>query len=167
FCLAAERTGVTELEALIALLDRGGPEVKREMDQTRGEVRIMTAHASKGLEAPVVFLVDSGGAAFIDSHLPRLMPFTAPQKGWSGEGFLWRAGSGRANSFAAGLSDEAKRKAEQDYRRLLYVGMTRAEDRLIVCGYHGKHAQKAGSWHAMVRDTLETTPYTRKITNPA
>src|SRR5690606_27181526 len=60
FCLAAEKTGATSLEALLALLDGGGPEIKREMDQTRGEVRIMTAHASKGLEAPVVFLVDSG-----------------------------------------------------------------------------------------------------------
>src|SRR5690606_35083604 len=159
FCLAAERTGVTQLEALVALLDRGGPEVKREMDQTRGEVRIMTAHASKGLEAPIVFLVDSGGEAFVDSHMPRLMPFLPPEQGWKGDGFLWRAGSGRVNSFAAGLAEEAKRKAEQEYRRLLYVGMTRAEDRLIVCGYHGKRGQKEGSWHAMVQRTLCTSPH--------
>lgn len=167
FCLAAERTGVTQLEALVALLDRGGPEVKREMDQTRGEVRIMTAHASKGLEAPIVFLVDSGGEPFVDSHMPRLMPFSAPTRGWHGDGFLWRAGSGRANSFSAKLADEAKRKAEQEYRRLLYVGMTRAEDRLIVCGYHGKRGQKDGSWHQMVQKTLCKSPHTKEIHHPA
>ena len=163
FCLAAEKTGVTDLEALLALLESGSPEVKREMDQTRGEVRIMTAHASKGLEAPVVFLVDSGAAAFSDSHLPRLMGFE-PQKGsWSGRGFLWRAASDMNNSFLQSLSARARQKAEQEYRRLLYVGMTRAEDRLLVCGYHGKRGQPDGSWHAMVRNALSDAPETRTI----
>ena len=163
FCLAAEKTGVAGLEALIALLDGGGPEVKREMDQTRGEVRIMTAHAAKGLEAPVVFLVDGGAAPFSASHLPRLIPFDAPRKGWRGKGFLWRAAAGSANSFSAGLEAEAKRKAEQEYRRLLYVAMTRAEDRLVVCGYHGARGRKDGTWHAMVEAALAGSPSTRLI----
>ncbi len=163
FCLAAEKSGVTGLEALVALLDGGGPEIKREMDQTRGEVRIMTAHAAKGLEAPVVFLVDSGAAAFSDSHLPRLMPFDAPDGSWRGKGFLWRAVSDTANSFSQRLAVEARRKSEQEYRRLLYVGMTRAEDRLIVCGYHGKRGQPDAGWHAMVRDALAGAPETRQV----
>lgn len=167
FCLAAERTGVNSLEVLIALLDGGGPEIKREMDQTRGEVRIMTAHAAKGLEAPVVFLVDSGSAAFSDSHLPRLVRFVAPSGGWPVKGFLWRATADMNNSFALGLAATARRKAEQEYRRLLYVGMTRAEDRLIVCGYHGKRGQPEGSWHALVRDALGASPHTSEVRNPA
>src|SRR5690606_25925180 len=114
-----------------------------------------------------VFLVDSGGEAFVDSHMPRLMPFLPPEQGWKGDGFLWRAGSGRANSFAAGLAEEAKRKAEQEYRRLLYVGMTRAEDRLIVCGYHGKRGQPEAGWHALVRDGLAASPHTSQVRNPA
>jgi ATP-dependent helicase/nuclease subunit A len=166
FCLAAERTGVTELEALVALLDGGGPEIKREMDQARGEVRILTAHASKGLEAPVVFLVDSGSAAFSDSHLPRLMPFAAPSKGWPGSGFFWRASADMANGFARQLASDARVKAEQEYRRLLYVGMTRAEDRLIVCGYHGVRGQPERGWHAMVRDALTASPNARDIAHP-
>ena len=167
FCLAAEKTGVSGLEALLALLDSGSPEIKREMDQTRGEVRIMTAHASKGLEAPVVFLVDSGAAAFSDSHLPRLMPFDAPQQGWRGKGFLWRSGADVTNSFSGSLAASARAKAEQEYRRLLYVGMTRAEDRLIVCGYHGKRGQADGTWHAMVRAGLAEDPNAREVTHPA
>ena len=167
FCLAAEKTGTSELEALVALLDRGGPEVKREMDQTRGEVRIMTAHAAKGLEAPVVFLVDGGAAPFSAGHLPRLMPFDAPGRAWRGKGFLWRAGADTANRFCAGLEAEARRKAEQEYRRLLYVGMTRAEDRLIVCGYHGARGRNDGTWHAMVEAALAAAPATAREVHPA
>ncbi|MEO3387110.1 double-strand break repair helicase AddA [Mesorhizobium sp. CAU 1741] len=167
FCLAAEKTGATSLEAVLALLDGGGPEIKREMDQTRGEIRIMTTHASKGLEAPVVFLVDSGAAAFSDSHLPRLIPFDPPAGGWQGRGFLWRAAADMNNGFSRRLSEIEKAKAEQEYRRLLYVGMTRAEDRLIVCGYHGKRGQPDGGWHAMVSEALGTAPQSSTVTNKA
>ncbi|MGO7638852.1 ATP-binding domain-containing protein, partial [Rhizobium leguminosarum] len=41
-------------------------------DKGRNEVRIMTVHASKGLEAPIVFLVDGGSKAFTHTHLPKL-----------------------------------------------------------------------------------------------
>jgi ATP-dependent helicase/nuclease subunit A len=137
------------------------------MDQTRGEVRIMTAHAAKGLEAPVVFLVDGGAAPFSAGHLPRLMPFDAPGKVWRGKGFLWRAGAETANRFCAALEAEARRKAEQEYRRLLYVGMTRAEDRLVVCGYHGVRGRNDGAWHAMVEAALAAAPATMREINPA
>lgn len=166
FCLAAEKTGTTGLEALVALLDGGAPEIKREMDQARGEVRILTAHAAKGLEAPVVFLVDSGSAAFSDSHLPRLMPFPVPGSDRPVTGSLWRASADMANSFARSLAAEARIKAEEEYRRLLYVGMTRAEDRLIVCGYHGVRGQPERGWHSMVSAALSGSPAAREITHP-
>jgi len=154
FCLAQERTGLPGLEAFLATLESAGPEIKREMDQTRDEVRIMTVHAAKGLEAPVVFLVDAGGAPFSDQHLPRLIPFQPPRGGWRGPGYLWRSGSDVANEFSRGVCAALREKAEEEYHRLLYVGMTRAEDRLIVCGYHGKRAPLSTTWHALVRDAL-------------
>ncbi len=60
------------MQAFLAVLERDSPEIKREMDKGRDEVRIMTVHASKGLEAPVVFLVDSGGDAVHASQMPAL-----------------------------------------------------------------------------------------------
>ncbi len=166
FCLAEEQTGLPGLEAFLATLESAAPEIKREMDQGRGEVRIMTVHAAKGLEAPVVFLVDSGGAPFSDQHLPRLMPFESARHQWQGNGFLWRSASEVANGFSRGAGIRAKEKAEEEYRRLLYVGMTRAEDRLIVCGYHGKRAPAGTTWHAIVSGALTGSADSEERRNP-
>ena len=161
FCLAIEQTGGDGLEALLAALDESAPEIKREMDQNRDEVRIMTVHASKGLEAPVVFLVDPGSEAFHTQHLPVLMPFRSRNGDWSGDGYLWRAGPGAANPFAKGRGASIRDAAEDEYRRLLYVGMTRAEDRLIVCGYHGVRGRPTLSWHGMVEAALQGSEHTQ------
>jgi ATP-dependent helicase/nuclease subunit A len=48
-----------------------------------------------------------------------------------------------------------KARAEEEYRRLLYVGMTRAEDKLIVCGYRGSR-ESGETWHRLVEDALTT-----------
>ncbi|MCO5063809.1 MAG: double-strand break repair helicase AddA [Rhizobiaceae bacterium] len=154
FCLAEERTGLPGLTAFITTLETAGPEIKREMDQTRNEVRVMTVHASKGLEAPVVFLVDSGSAPFSDQHLPRLMPFSPTGDMRHVQGFLWRSDSEVKNSVTERVRDDLKDRADDEYRRLLYVGMTRAEDRLIVCGYHGRRAPAPNVWHRLVMNAL-------------
>ena len=166
FALAEERTGLPGLGAFLSTLESAGPEIKREMDQTRDEVRIMTVHAAKGLEAPVVFLVDGGAAPFSDQHLPRLMPFDGSGAHWRGKGYLWRAGSEVANGFSQRVAARARELADEEYRRLLYVGMTRAEDRLIVCGYHGKRAPAETTWHALVSRALVGAPEAAEIPHP-
>ncbi len=154
------------LEAFLATLESAAPEVKREMDQGRAEVRIMTAHAAKGLEAPVVFLVDNGARPFSEQHLPRLLPFDATGKFWQGKGYLWRAAADIANGNSRTAAARIKEAAEEEYRRLLYVGMTRAEDRLIVCGYYGKIQPTAGTWHALVSAALAGAPETEALPDP-
>ncbi len=167
FCLAEERTGLPGLEAFLATLENTGPEIKREMDQTRDEVRVMTVHAAKGLESPVVFLVDGGSAPFSDQHLPRLMPFDGSGRSFDGKGYLWRSASDVANGFSRAASARARELADDEYRRLLYVGMTRAEDRLIVCGYHGKRAPSTGTWHSIVSRALTAAPESTERRHPA
>ena len=167
FCLVEERTGMPGLESFLVTLETAGPEIKREMDQKRDEVRIMTVHASKGLEAPVVFLVDSGSAAVIDQHMPRLTPFR-PRGGLSHvQGFLWRAAADVRNSYSDGLLADLRNRADDEYRRLLYVGMTRAEDRLIVCGYHGVRPPAPRTWHAIVKRALADAAESEERPHPA
>jgi ATP-dependent helicase/nuclease subunit A len=167
FCLAEERAGLPGLEAFLSTLENAGPEIKREMDQTRDEVRVMTVHAAKGLEAPVVFLVDGGSAPFSDQHLPRLMPFEGSGQHWIGKAYLWRSGTDVANGFSKAAAARARELADDEYRRLLYVGMTRAEDRLIVCGYHGKRAPNTGTWHSIVSRALVGAPESQQRPHPA
>ncbi|WP_152046630.1 double-strand break repair helicase AddA [Aureimonas psammosilenae] len=155
--LAAEEDGRAGLDAFLAELCAAPPEVKREMEHGRSEVRIMTVHASKGLEAPVVFLVDPGSAPFSHSHgaklirwetMPGLYPDQAP-------GFLWRADKSLENGTVRALREDEKRLAEDEYRRLLYVGMTRAADRLVVCGTAGTRGGHEESWLKRVTAALK------------
>ncbi|WP_292055271.1 double-strand break repair helicase AddA [Martelella sp.] len=142
-----EDTGLPGLQSFLDVLETGGLEIKREQDQSRDEVRIMTTHAAKGLEAPVVFLVDGGGKPFEPRNLSgfRVMAGDVP---------VWHGAARDADSMVA--ADLARREAEakEEYRRLLYVGMTRAADRLIVAGYRGR-TEVPDTWHRMVWSALE------------
>lgn len=147
--------GLPGLQSFISSLELDPPTVKREQDKDRDEVRIMTVHASKGLEAPIVFLVDDGSAAFNSNHMPklRLIEREEPLPPLA----LWLPDS----SLSVDLTEEdtlrRKAMAEEEYRRLLYVGMTRAADRLIICG-HRKKREVPDCWHRMVWSALSADP---------
>ena len=138
--LAYERRHGPSLQGFLRWLAAGDIEVKRDFDQRgREEVRILTVHGAKGLQAPIVFLPDT---LQLPAQLPRVL--------WSDDGLpLWRGNGG-----AAPALDAAKTAAEQlraeEYRRLLYVAMTRAEDRLYVCGWQTSRDPPAGNWHELV-----------------
>ncbi|CDM55717.1 MULTISPECIES: double-strand break repair helicase AddA [Rhizobium] len=147
FALDHESSGLPGLQSFISTLEIEAPEVKREQDKGRNEVRIMTVHASKGLEAPIVFLVDGGSKAFTHSHMPKLRlleqePGEPNMPAWVPLGDL-------SNSLTQADATRIQLLAEQEYRRLLYVGMTRAADRLTVCGYRGIRPN-TDTWHAMI-----------------
>ncbi|MQW89652.1 double-strand break repair helicase AddA [Sinorhizobium saheli] len=154
FALDHERSGLPGLQAFVSTLEIEAPTVKREQDKERDEVRVMTVHAAKGLEAPVVFLVDGGGEAFVRQQVSDLRFLERQQPDRSVVSVpVWRAPGSAPNSLIDADNARLKRLAEEEYRRLLYVGMTRAADRLIVCGYRGQR-QNVDTWHAMVQGTL-------------
>ncbi|NKN39170.1 double-strand break repair helicase AddA [Agrobacterium sp. a22-2] len=151
FALAYETSGLPGLQSFVTVLEQEAPEVKREQDKERSEVRVMTVHASKGLEAPIVFLVDDGAKAFNHTHLAkfRMIPMDPDRPPVP----IWTPVKGLDNSVTSADTARVKRLAEEEYRRLLYVGMTRAADRLIVCGYRGKQ-QQPDVWHSMITGAL-------------
>ncbi|MEE9374882.1 MAG: double-strand break repair helicase AddA [Rhizobiaceae bacterium] len=150
--LSHEQSGLPGLQAFLVSLAKEAPEIKREMDQASGQVRIMTVHAAKGLEAPIVFLIDKGSAPYQAS---RASPLYHWQDAEDQEGYIWLPRAGDHGDVTLGLEEAEIQKSEQEYRRLLYVAMTRAEDRLIICGYRGGTSTKKLLWHEMVSTALE------------
>jgi ATP-dependent helicase/nuclease subunit A len=155
--LEAEGRGDRDLETFIAAMATSELEIKREQDEGRGdgpgEVRVMTVHGAKGLEAPVVILPDTstrataqGGALLADGD----------------GGFLWaprKADDCDCSSAARELRDVATR---HESARLLYVALTRARDRLIVCGIQTMASRFEDSWYDHVRrgfDNLAIRPF--------
>ncbi len=140
----AEARGVRDLETLVAEFAALDIVVKREMEGVRRQVRVMTAHGAKGLEAPIVFLPETtmkGGA--------RGSPLLATEK----KGFLWCA-SGKQDCEASAAARKLREdKAQQEAYRLLYVGLTRARDRLVLCGRIDARTkdENVGGWYAAAR----------------
>ncbi len=143
--LAFEREQVPSLEGFLHWLEAGAQTVKRDMEHGSDAVRVMTVHGAKGLQAPVVLLPDT---------------MQVPQ---TGRGLLWLAGDGPAlwpiRKNLDGPAAEAARAAaaraqDQEYRRLLYVAMTRAEDRLYVCGWQTAKAAPDSCWYRQIETAL-------------
>ena len=124
------------------------------MEMARDEVRVMTVHGAKGLEAPIVILADTvtpPQAASI--HQSCLL---MPQKGRRPPPHPWCHRQGERRRADGGGAQLALGEARDEYRRLLYVAMTRAIERLIVCGVDGQKKQPEGCWYDLTRHALET-----------
>ncbi|MGB7431247.1 MAG: double-strand break repair helicase AddA [Ahrensia sp.] len=170
--MAAQKNGVTALQVFLNLLETDEIEIKRELDQTSGQVRIMTVHGAKGLEAPIVFLVDPGSAPEGPgpSRTRYIKAAAAPDAAKTARAdLLFSANKSVRPLLFAQEVEKAVAAARQEYRRLLYVGMTRAEDRLIVAGYRGSRTDKEPAepdkktWLGMVKHMLVETGDARPI----
>jgi ATP-dependent helicase/nuclease subunit A len=145
-CLAFERSHAPSLQSFLHWLEASEAEIKRELEQGSDRVRIMTVHGSKGLQAPIVFLPDSMG---VPTQSPRILwpeesdgvPLFAPRRAQE---------DGMCNS-ARRIADQRR---DQEYRRLLYVALTRAEDRLYICGWQGKKDPNEACWYRLAEQAL-------------
>jgi ATP-dependent helicase/nuclease subunit A len=135
-----------------------GHTVKRDLESGRDEVRVMTVHGAKGLEAPVVVLLD--GCEPLGRNDPPLLPLPVPGPAlppvWSG---------GRTQDCAATEAARAAllARARQEHNRLLYVAMTRAADRLIVAPFRGHERETEAAWCRMIQAGLEAALGTGQI----
>ncbi len=144
--LAAEARGVHDLERLAADFAGLDITVKREMEGERREVRVMTAHGAKGLEAPIVFLPET-----TLTQSPRGSPLMRVDRPDDG-GFLWCTAQARDCDATAAAREARSRRDDEEAYRLLYVALTRARDRLILCGRRAERTDEArikGWWGAI------------------
>lgn len=141
---AHERGHASSLEGFLHWVEAGEATVKRDLEQGgRDEVRIMTVHGSKGLQAPVVVLPDTMSK-----------PRVAPTILWDGDMPVWPPRSALRDEVCNALLEAERTRVDAETRRLLYVAMTRAEDRLYVCGAEGRRTPADDCWYALVRDGL-------------
>ncbi|WP_283176367.1 double-strand break repair helicase AddA [Gemmobacter sp. 24YEA27] len=133
--LAYERGEVPSLTGFLVWMEAGEVEVKRQAEGEGRLIRVMTVHGSKGLEAPVVILPDTGDRRLTDKDM--ILAIGEGMVTWSGR---------KAEDTGLVAETKAARAAarEAENLRLLYVAMTRAKHWLIVAA-----AGEAGpgSWH--------------------
>ena len=157
-----ETRATPSLQGFLAWLRAAQSEVKRDMEMVRDEVRVMTVHGAKGLEANTVILADTTTPPS-GPRDPRLLALAHDPEKWGpvfGQDhaqniMVWAT----ARSEDVGAMSDARGKAQQDardeYRRLLYVAMTRAKERLVIAGTQGRNKIPEGCWYQLVEDALK------------
>ncbi len=149
---AFERSRTPSLCAFLEEIAGSDVSVKREMEAQADEVRVMTVHGSKGLEASAVVLIDGCETA----RPPRQQPLYDLDVGIGVPVPVW-AGSAADDPPALALArDRSLREAVREHNRLLYVAMTRAKDRLAIAPHIGRNRNEPPDlcWSEMVRGSL-------------
>ena len=150
--LAFEQDHIPTLQGFVDWFDRGDVDIKRDQVDGGNEVRLMTVHGAKGLQAPLVILANAtfdpgnkrnGGFDIVDQTRPDDVlkyPVVPIRK------------TERVQILDAYATIADAREIEEHWR-LLYVAMTRAEEQLIVTGTLGPKAKgevPQDSWFAAV-----------------
>lgn len=153
--LAYEQRETPSLQGFLNWIRAAQSEVKRDMEIARDEVRVMTVHGAKGLEAKNVILIDHTTTRPEGAHPPRLLTVPVADAPPHATALIW----GVAKDKDAGPMAQARVQAIDavcdEYRRLLYVGLTRAAERLLVCGAKGINRAPQGCWHDLVLSALQ------------
>jgi ATP-dependent helicase/nuclease subunit A len=150
--LSYEKKAPASLQGFMAWLRAADTEVKRDMEISRDEVRVMTVHGAKGLEAPVIIMADTTTSP---SDTQRLRLIQLPQ-GNGGNVVVWAGRKAEDPPCVASARNAMLEETEHEYRRLLYVAMTRAADRLIIAGCMpgNRNSVRENSWYDLVKRGL-------------
>ncbi len=131
------------LQGFLHWLRASGAEIKRQPEGAGDAVRIMTVHGAKGLQAPLVILPDTTG-----------LPPDRDRLVWHPDGSatlpVWVARKELSCLAADRALAAARQRRREEHNRLLYVALTRAEDRLIVCGWQGRQMPADTCWYRLV-----------------
>ncbi|SFK47725.1 double-strand break repair helicase AddA [Methylocapsa palsarum] len=149
--LSHDNESAPSLVAFLDTFENMECSIKRDMETGADAVRVMTVHAAKGLEAKIVFLPDTCGAP-THRHDPKLFKLSSgrddqPLLAWSPKSALDCPATAEART-------RARAAALEEYRRLLYVALTRAEERLYIAGCHGAKGPSPQCWATMILATL-------------
>ncbi|MGH7107639.1 MAG: 3'-5' exonuclease, partial [Acetobacteraceae bacterium] len=144
--LRYEEAHPPSLQGFLRWFGESGAEIKREASEAAGgEVRVMTVHGAKGLEAPLVILPDTTGlpppaqglASARDPGTGAAVPLFAPNEEYR-------------PAAVKEVRNRERQAAMEEHNRLLYVALTRAQDRLVVAGWEMKRGVAEECWYRLV-----------------
>ncbi len=128
-------------------IKESNPEVLTNIDNNQSNVvTLMTVHGAKGLEAPIVFIADSGPTSEPPEQFKNIICWPAS----SSQPTLYMLGCKQS-----GMSKSSKQtvleleQSSNEKLNLLYVAMTRAKQILIVTGIHSKKSSP-NNWHDQI-----------------
>ena len=146
-CFDFERDHIPSLQMFVEWMEGDEVEVKRNLEQSDNDaVRLMTVHGSKGLQAPIVILPDT------------VRVKTASQEArWlaSEDVLFYPLSKDYYDDNCNMLLEKEKNSMLDEYHRLLYVALTRAEERLCVCGYRRKNTPSEECWYEICKKAFE------------
>ncbi len=146
--LAFEQGNIPSLTGFLEWMRNDSLEIKRQVDSAGRQVRVMTVHGAKGLEAPLVILPDCA---------PPVQRLQAPKILIDDAGrAIWTPAAPDMPDLLVPARTTAEARQADEALRLLYVAMTRAESWLWVCAALGQKAPMGPGWHDRVADGLAT-----------
>ena len=150
-----ERKAPASLQGFVSWLRAADTEVKRDMEISRDEVRVMTVHGAKGLEAPVVIMADTTTSP---TDTQRLRLIQLPQAN-GGNVVVWAGRKADDPPAVVAARSSMLEETEHEYRRLLYVAMTRAADQLIIAGCRpGNRSNiREHAWYDLIEKGLKNS----------
>ncbi|MGH6843237.1 MAG: 3'-5' exonuclease, partial [Methylocella sp.] len=134
--------------------------IKRDMETSEDAVRVMTVHAAKGLEAKIVFLPDTCGVPSAN-HDPKI--FALDTKVPGEKTVAWSPKKDLDCEAVAAARESARDAAMEEYKRLFYVALTRAEERLYIAGFHGARKPEDRCWARMIEAALANEAGTETV----
>ncbi|MEM9966559.1 MAG: double-strand break repair helicase AddA [Pseudomonadota bacterium] len=141
--LAYERNDVPSLTGFIEWMQTDEVEIKRQIDAASNQIRVMTVHGAKGLEAPIVILPDT--------QAPRteVRADILDQNGVP----TWKTVADEMPQAMRATVEKLKDEQTEERLRLLYVAMTRAEKWLIVT-MAGSPSKDGSDWYQMIAEAM-------------
>ncbi len=150
-----EQNHIPSMQIFVDWIQKDDVEIKRNLEQNDMDaVRLMTVHGSKGLQAPIVILPDTVRIKNIKKEAGLLKDKKA---------LFYPLSKNDFEDTCCHLLENEKQKELEEYHRLLYVALTRAEECLCICGYKKKNKPNENSWYEICREAF--TPMSVQISD--
>jgi ATP-dependent helicase/nuclease subunit A len=148
--LEYERQNMPSLQGFLHRIQYDDLQIKRDMEQGGAAVRIMTVHGAKGLEAPVVFLPDTCRSPIKSANLQSPISCSA------GGNIIWQPSKKLVSKAGKETSEQERALESAEHKRLLYVALTRARDRLYVTGFLPANRNLPEScWYSLIEEGIQ------------